>query len=116
MKGFREELGRKDIKLFCQQMHYLLKHKMLQFLFKYLFIWLLNISVLLDHHQGAYIGTLLKLQSLSKGTETCRNHINRYLNTNCSILCFNKQYICWQTNFILIKMHGKRTIKIRKKG
>jgi hypothetical protein len=25
-------------KLFCQQMHYLLKHKMLQFVFKYLFM------------------------------------------------------------------------------
>jgi hypothetical protein len=24
-------------KLFCQQMHYLLKHKMLQFVFKYLY-------------------------------------------------------------------------------
>jgi hypothetical protein len=46
------------IKLFCQQMHYLLKHKILQFVFKYL--WLLHVSVPLDHHQGAYIGTLLK--------------------------------------------------------
>jgi hypothetical protein len=48
-----------SIKLFCQQMHYLLKHKMLQFVLKYL--WLLHVSVPLDHHQGAYIGTLLKL-------------------------------------------------------
>jgi hypothetical protein len=27
-----------SIKLFCQQRHYLLKHKMLQFVFKYLFM------------------------------------------------------------------------------
>ena len=41
-------------KLFCQQMHFLLKHKMLQFTFKISFlIWLLHVSVLSDHHQGA---------------------------------------------------------------
>ena len=52
-------------KLFCQQIHSLLKHKMLQFIFKISFlIWLLHVSVSSDHHQGAYGGTLLKLQSL----------------------------------------------------
>ena len=52
-------------KLFFQQMHLLLKHKMLQFIFKISFlIWLLHVSVSSDHHQGAYDGTLLKLQSL----------------------------------------------------
>ena len=50
-------------KLFCQQMHFLLKHKMLQFIFKISFhIWLLHVSVSSDHHHGAYDGTLLKLQ------------------------------------------------------
>ena len=52
-------------KLFYQKMHFLLKHKMLQFIFKISFlIWLLHVSVPSDHHQGAYNGTLLKLQSL----------------------------------------------------
>ena len=47
----------------------------------------------------------------SKGTETCRSHIRRYLNTNCSILYFNEKCICWQNSFVLIKMNGKTTIK-----
>ena len=52
-------------KLFFQQMYLLLKHKMLQFIFKISFpIWLLHVSVSSDHHQGAYGGTLLKLLSL----------------------------------------------------
>ena len=52
-------------KLFFQQMHLLLKHKILQFIFKISFlIWLLHVSVSSDHHQGAYDGTLLKLLSL----------------------------------------------------
>jgi hypothetical protein len=52
-------------KLFCQQMPSLLKHKMLQLTLKIsLFIRLLYVSVHSDHHQGAYDGTLLKLQSL----------------------------------------------------
>ena len=52
-------------KLFYQQMHFLLKHKMLQFVLKISFlIWLLHVSVPSDHHQGAYDGTSLKLQSL----------------------------------------------------
>ena len=52
-------------KLFFQQMHILLKHKMLQFIFKISFlIWLLHVSVSSDHHQGAYGRTLLKLLSL----------------------------------------------------
>ena len=52
-------------KLFCQQMHLLLKHKMLQLIFKISFlIWLLHVSVPLDHHQGAHDGTLPKLVSL----------------------------------------------------
>jgi hypothetical protein len=46
----------------------------------------------------------------SKGTETFRSH--RYLNTNCSNLCFNKQCICRQNNFILIKMQGKTTTEL----
>ena len=51
--------------IFCQQMHLLLKHKMLQFVFKISFlIWLLHVSVSSDHHQGAYDGTLPKLVSL----------------------------------------------------
>ena len=49
-------------KLFCQQIHFLLKHKMLRFIFKMSFlIWLLHVSVPSDNHQGAYDGTLLKL-------------------------------------------------------
>jgi hypothetical protein len=52
------------IKLSFQQMHYLLKHKMLQFVFKCFFAQLLHVSVPLDHHQGAHIRTLLKLQLL----------------------------------------------------
>jgi hypothetical protein len=52
------------IKLSFQQMHYLLKHKMLQFIFKCFFIQLLHVSVPLDHLQGAHIRTLLKLQFL----------------------------------------------------
>ena len=52
-------------KLFYQQMHLLLKHKMLQFIFKISFLlWLLHVSVPSDHHQGAYDGTLPKLVSL----------------------------------------------------
>jgi hypothetical protein len=47
---------------FFQQMHSLLKHKMLHL--KCLSIWLLHVSVHSDHHQAAYDGTLLKLQSL----------------------------------------------------
>ena len=40
-------------KLFYQQMHLLLKHKMLQFIFKiYFLLWLLHVSVPSDHHQG----------------------------------------------------------------
>jgi hypothetical protein len=50
-----------SVKLSFQQMHYLLKYKMLQFLFKYFFTQLLHVSVPLDHLQGAYIRTLLKL-------------------------------------------------------
>ena len=62
-----------NIKLFCQQMHLLLKHKMLQILFKIsLLIWLLHISVPSDHHQGAYDGTLLKLVSLKALVKTHR--------------------------------------------
>jgi hypothetical protein len=53
-----------NIKLSFQQMHYLWKHKMLQFVFKYFFTQLLHVSVPLDHHQGAHIRALLKLQSL----------------------------------------------------
>ena len=34
------------------------------------------------------------------------------LNMNCSILCFNKRCICWKSSFVLIKMHGKTTIKV----
>ena len=46
-------------KLFYQQMHLLLKDKMLQFIFKMSFlIWLLHVSISSDHHQGAYDGTL----------------------------------------------------------
>jgi hypothetical protein len=33
------------------------------------------------------------------------------LSVSCSILCFNKECICWQKSFELIKMHGKTTIK-----
>jgi hypothetical protein len=51
-------------KLSFQQRHYLLKHKMLQFLFECFFTQLLHVSVPLDHHQGAHITALLKLQSL----------------------------------------------------
>jgi hypothetical protein len=37
------------------------------------------------------------------------------LSASCSILCFNKECICWQKkNFELIEMHGK-TITIKKK-
>jgi hypothetical protein len=35
-------------------------HRILQFVFKCLFTQLLHVSVPLDHHQGAYIRTLLK--------------------------------------------------------
>ena len=53
-------------KLFYQQMHLLLKHKMLQFIFKIPFLlWLLHVSVPSDHHQGAYDGTLPKLVFLN---------------------------------------------------
>jgi hypothetical protein len=34
------------------------------------------------------------------------------LSVSCNILCFNKECICWQKSFELIKMHGKTTIKI----
>ena len=52
-------------KVFYQQMHLLLKDKMLQFIFKIShLIWLLHVSVPSDHHQGAYDGTLPKLVSL----------------------------------------------------
>ena len=52
-------------KLFYQQMHLLLKHKMLQFIFKMSFLLrLLHVSVPSDHHQGAYDGTLPQLVSL----------------------------------------------------
>ena len=52
-------------KLFYQQMHLLLKHKMLQIIFKISFLlWFLHVSVPSDHHQGAYDGTLPKLVSL----------------------------------------------------
>jgi hypothetical protein len=53
-----------SIKLSFQQMHYLLKHKMLQVVFKCFFTQLLHVSVPLDHLQGAHIRTLLKLVSL----------------------------------------------------
>ena len=60
-------------KLFCQQMHLLLKLKVLQFIFKISFlIWLLHVSVPSDHHQGAYDGTLLKLVSLKSLVKTHR--------------------------------------------
>jgi hypothetical protein len=49
-----------SLKLSFQQMHYLLKYKMLQYLFKCFFTQLLHFSVRLDH-QGAHIRTLLKL-------------------------------------------------------
>jgi hypothetical protein len=47
-----------------QQMHYLLKHKMLQLTLKISLYMLLHVLVHSDHHQGAYDGTLLKLPSL----------------------------------------------------
>jgi hypothetical protein len=53
-----------SVRLSFQQMHYLLKRKILQFVFKCFFAQLLHVSVPLDHHQGAHIRTLLKLQSL----------------------------------------------------
>ena len=60
-------------KLFYQQMHLLLKHKMLRFIFKiYFLIWLLHVSVPSDHHQGAYDGTLPKLVSLKSLVKTNR--------------------------------------------
>jgi hypothetical protein len=34
------------------------------------------------------------------------------LSVSCSILCFNKECICWQKGFELIKMHSKTTNKI----
>jgi hypothetical protein len=34
------------------------------------------------------------------------------LSVSCSISCFNKECICWQKSFELIKMHGKTTTKI----
>ena len=37
----------------------------------------------------------------------------KYLKYKCSILCFNKRCICWQNSFVLIKIHGKTTIKNR---
>ena len=58
-------------KLFYQQMRLLLKHKMLQFIFKISFlIWLLHVSVPSDHHQGAYDGTLPKLVPLKSLVKT----------------------------------------------
>jgi ABC-type antimicrobial peptide transport system permease subunit len=51
-----------SLKLSFQQMHNFLKHKMLQFVFKCFITQLLHVSVPLDHHQGAHIRTLLKLQ------------------------------------------------------
>jgi hypothetical protein len=33
------------------------------------------------------------------------------LSVSCSILCFNKECICWQRSFERIKMHGKTTKK-----
>ena len=58
-------------KLIYQQMHLLLKHKMLQFIFKISFlIWLLHVSVTSDHHQGAYDGTLPELVSLKSLVKT----------------------------------------------
>jgi hypothetical protein len=41
-------------------------------------------------------------------------HVGAILSVSCSILCFNKECICWQKSFELIKMHGKTTIKILK--
>ena len=62
-------------KLFCQQMHLLLKHKMLQFIFKISFlIWLLHVSVPSDHHHGAYDGTLPQLVSLKSLDKIRRFH------------------------------------------
>jgi hypothetical protein len=49
---------------FGQQMHSLLKHKMLQLTLKISLYMALHVSVHSDHHQGVYDGTLLKLQSL----------------------------------------------------
>jgi hypothetical protein len=53
-----------SIKSSFQEMHYLLKHKMLQFVFKCFFTQPLHVSVPLDHLHGAHIRTLLKLQFL----------------------------------------------------
>jgi hypothetical protein len=51
-------------KLLCQQMHSLLKHKMLQLALKISLDMAPTCFGPLEHHQGAYTGTLLKLQSL----------------------------------------------------
>jgi hypothetical protein len=61
-------------KLFYQQMHFLLKHKMLQLTLK------------ISLYMGSYMFR-------SERTETCRS---------CSILCFNKKCICWQRSFELL--------------
>jgi hypothetical protein len=37
----------------------------------------------------------------SSRTETCRGYV-KHLNTNCSILCFNKQCIRWRNSFVHI--------------
>jgi hypothetical protein len=41
------------LNFFCQQMHSLLKYKMLQLTFKISLCGLLHVSVCSDHHQGA---------------------------------------------------------------
>jgi hypothetical protein len=52
------------IKLSFQQMHYLLKHKMIQFVFKCFFAQPLHVSVPLDRLQGGHIRSVLKLLKL----------------------------------------------------
>ena len=52
-------------KLFCQQMYLLLKHKMLQFIFKISFlIWLLHVSVPSDHHHCHCTATILTVLTM----------------------------------------------------
>jgi hypothetical protein len=50
----------------------------------------------------------------SSGTETCRGYV-KHLNTNCSILCFNKQCIRWKKKFVHIGKCSKLSSTYRDK-
>jgi hypothetical protein len=88
---------------FFQRMHRLLKHKILQFVFK-CYTWPLHVSVPLDHLQGAHIRTLLKLLKLQLFLHILLNQIAAFVLSNFSLmfLYLFQSFACWASMILIV--------------